>query len=154
MPDPSIDHIQKRQALVVRCDAEFFLIDIEQVRRIEDDLAISASPFAARGFIGLARFGGQPLSVFSLKVLAEGGPCVRRPRMTVVVAEIVRKDPVQRMGLAVDEVLEIQSLGDAGTDDAPISVVSGFFDLGGRRVRRFNIDNLGAGSTMLDEAKE
>ncbi len=146
MPDPSIEHVQKNEALVVRCATEFFLIDIDQIRRIEDDLAISPSPFAAPGFVGLARFGGEPLSIFSLKALAEGGPCVRRDRMAVVVTEFARKDPVQRIGLAIDEVLEILSLGEVDPDEAPIPVVSGFFEIGGRRIRRFNIDALEAGT--------
>ncbi len=142
MPDPSIKHVQKNESLVVRCATDFFLVNIDQIRRIEDDLAISPSPFAVCGLVGLARFGGEPLSVFSLKALAEGGACLRQDRMTVVVAEIGRKDPVQRIGLAVDEVLEILSLGEADPDEAPITVLSGFFDLGGRRIRRFNIDAL------------
>lgn len=150
-----MNDVQNTQTLVVRCATEFFLIDIDRVRRIEDDLAISPSPIAARALIGLARFGGEPLAIFSLKALAEGGPCVRRERMTVVVAEIARKDhPVERIGLAVDEVFEIHPLGETDSDEVPLTVVSGFFDLGGRRVRRFNIDNLEAGSTMLDNAKE
>jgi len=132
-------------------------MNVDEIRRIEDDLAIFPSPFLARGFVGLARFGGEPLSVFSRKALAEGGPCVRRDRMTVVVVEIGRKDSVQRMGLAVDEVLEILAAGGADSDQVPITVVSDFFDLGGRQVRRFNIDALQTGPEgpdMLETTRE
>lgn len=128
---------------MVRCGAEFFLVDVGRVRRLEDNMAIHPSPFPVRGFLGLARFGGEPLTVFSPEALACEGACVRQDRMTVVVVEIGGSDPPQRLGLAVDEALEIVSLGETGPAEGRDEVLSAPFDLGGRQTRRFNIEVLG-----------
>ncbi len=138
------------KALLVRCSNVFFLIDVGQIRRVEDDLALYPSPFPLPGFVGLTRFGGDPLSVFSLMALVEDGPSFYRDRMTVVVAEVGRKEPAQFIGLTVDEVLEIlPAVRDEG-EGASDQLVSGFFDLDGRQVRNFNVDALESRETVAE----
>lgn len=135
---------------MVRCASEFFLVDLDRVRRMEDRLTIHTAPISARGFLGLARFGGEALTIFSPEVLAGGRPCARQKEMTVVVVEIGGADPPQRLGLAVDEALEIVSLDETCPTQAVDRIVSEYFDLGGRQARRFNIEALGTqGETGL-----
>ena len=133
---------------MVRCSDEFFLIDLRQIRRVEDDLALYPSPFPLPGFVGLTRFGGDPLSVFSLMALVEDGRSIFQDRMTVVVAEIGRKESPQLIGLTVDEVLEILPAVRVEPEGTPEHLVSCFVDLDGRRVRRFNVDALESGETL------
>ncbi|MEN8163563.1 MAG: chemotaxis protein CheW [Acidobacteriota bacterium] len=138
----SKDQIDK--ALVVRCGSEFFLLDVARVRRVIDKTTIHPSPFSVLGLSGLARFGGGPLAVFSLEALAVAQPSVRPVGMTVVVIDIGGSNPAQRLGLAVDEVLEIVSLHEEYPDMAHDCVVSRPLDIDGRQARLFNVDALGA----------
>ena len=132
------------KALLVRCASDFLLLDVGRVRRVVDHMTIHPSPFSVPGLSGLARFGGGPLAVFSLEALVVGQPSVRHVGMRVVVIDIGGSDPVQRFGLAVDEVLEIVSLRETDPAVTHDCVVSGPLDLDGRQARLFNVDALGA----------
>ncbi len=143
--EPRSNHrSQIENVLLVRCASDFFLLDVGRVRRVVDHMTIHPSPFSVLGLSGLARFGGGPLTVFSLEALAVGEPNVRQVGMTVVVIDIGGSAPAQRLGLAVDEVLEIVSLRETDPGVAHDSVVSRPLDIDGRQARLFNVDALGA----------
>lgn len=128
--------------LVVRCDSEFFLIELDRVQRVIDNVSIYPSPFMVNGMMGLSRFGGEPLIVLSLESLASQGPPVRPARMTVIVVRVGGSDEQQGVGLAVDEALEILSLEGVDSEDLSDEVVSAPFGFGGRQVRRVNLQAL------------
>lgn len=129
-------------ALVARCDSEFFLLDVNRVRRVVDDMTLQPSPFTVSGLAGLARFGGEPLPVFSLQFLAVGEPEIGAGRRTVVVIEVGESDSVQRIGLAVDDVLEIVSVPEADRNELQDAVVSELMEFDGFRARLFDVDAL------------
>jgi len=132
------------KALLVRSASDFFLLDVGRVRRVVDHLTVHPSPFSVPGLSGLARFGGGPLTVFSLESLVVGEPTVRHEGMTVVVIEVGESDSTQRLGLAVDEVLEIVGLGDRELGVAPDWVVSEPLEIDGRLARLLNVEALGS----------
>lgn len=129
-------------ALVVRCDSDFFLLDVARVRRVVDEMTLHQSPVPVPGLAGLARFGGEPLTVFSLQLLANGEPEPRSGRMTVVVIEVGKPVSLQRIGLAVDDVLEIVSVREADWDGVEDSVVSELTEFNGIQARLFDVDAL------------
>lgn len=130
------------KALVVRCDSEFFLLDVARIRRVVDNMTLHPSPFSVPGLEGLARFGGEPLTVFSLRKLAIGEPDIRPGRITVVVIEIGESESLQRIGLAVDDVLEIVPVCETNVGVVEDSIVSEPMDFDGRQARLFDVDAL------------
>ena len=129
-------------ALVVRCDSDLFLLDVARVRRVVDDMTLHQSPFPAPGLAGLARFGGEPLTVLSLQLLAVGEPEVRPERMKVIVVEVGKSESLQRIGLAVDDVLELVSVSEADWVGLEDSVVSELKEFKGFQARLFDVDAL------------
>lgn len=99
------------------------------------------------------------MTVFSLEALAAGEPPVRDLAVTVVVIELGGDLP-QRLGLAVDEALEIVSLPE--TDPGMVAqdgVISGPHDIDGRQAWLVNIDALSAQGSLdrcpgVNQAKE
>ncbi len=132
---------QIEKALLVRSASDFYLLNVGRVRRVVDHMTLHPSPFVVHGLAGLARFGGEPLAVFSLEALAVGEPPVRDLAVTVVVIELGGDLP-QRLGLAVDEVLEIVSLPEIDPGMAHDRVVSDPLDIDGRQARLVNVEAL------------
>ncbi|RLE23307.1 MAG: hypothetical protein DRJ61_02110 [Acidobacteria bacterium] len=158
MAERSKHQYRTEKTLVVRCASGFYLLDVARVRRVVDHMTLHPSPFSVRGLAGLARFGGEPLAVFSLEALAVGEARFRDAAMTVVVIELGGDSP-QRLGLAVDEALEIVSLPETDPGMAQDSLVSGPLNIDGRQAWLVNIDVLGVQGSLdrcpgVNQAKE
>ncbi len=98
------------------------------------------------------------MAVFSLEALAVGEARFRDAAMTVVVIELGGDSP-QRLGLAVDEALEIVSLPETDPGMAQDSLVSGPLDIDGRQAWLVNIDVLSVQGSLdrcpgVNQAKE
>ncbi len=96
--------------LVARCGDGFFLIEHHRIRRIVGQADVTPVPVPLPGLIGLSRFGGEPIAVFSPAVLSETGDTDCRG--TVLVVEYDEDGRKRRIGLAVSEVVEFFSEGE------------------------------------------
>ncbi len=92
--------------LLARCGEEYVVVEHRRVRRIVSQADIAPVPVPLEGFLGLSRFGGEPIAIFSLGELSgiDNGES-ERPR-TVLVVEFEEDGRKRRIGLAVSEVVE------------------------------------------------
>ncbi len=141
------------KALVVRCGSEFFLLKTDSIRRIVDPMVIHPVPFAVKNLLGLARFGGEPLSVFSLQGMAGDAGALPLKRMTVVVVDIEGSDAPQRLGLGVDEVLEIASPEGPGEERRSTGIISEPIEINGKQARWFNVRALNTQGSIKGQRK-
>lgn len=101
------------------------MIPADRVGWIGDHISVHPVPIAMPGLIGLARWAGVPLLVFSLETLMGWGSGPVRERMTLVVIEEAGKRNPVRVYVAVDEVVEVLSAGQGGDPSEPVTIMLG-----------------------------
>jgi hypothetical protein len=74
-------------------------------------------------------------------------------RMTVVVVDIEGSDAPQRLGLGVDEVLEIASPEGSGKDRLSTGIVSEPIEINGKQARWFNVRALSTQGSIKSQSK-
>ena len=95
--------------LLVRTGSMSCAFPTSDVVRVVRRLRCFAVPGSQPHLVGLAQYGGEPLPVLDLQVLAEGGVSNARHRSTVILGR-GRTRGQSVLGLAVDEVLRVVHL--------------------------------------------
>jgi len=129
--------------LVVRAGKVLFAVPSAEIRRVLQSMTIYPAPGAGEHVLGLGRFGGEALVVYSLESLAglQALPWGGSPTLLVL-----RKGN-EEVGLAVREVLEVVELPEV-EGDPPVAEEAGEFR---RMVSRVSFDSL-LTRKVLDES--
>lgn len=120
--EPHIETERRHRVLVARAAEHWACIPVDKVRWIGDRISVHPVPFDLPGLIGLARWAGEPLLVFSLESLMGWGAGAARDRMTLVVIEEARRHNPVRVFLAVDEVAEVVPVEPGSDRSEPMEI--------------------------------
>lgn len=121
-----------RNILVFASRTGIYAIDPAWVVHVSGSTVIRPTPFSGRALLGLARYGGEPLPVLSFDTLIDEEEPSARDRTPVIVLQYGEDGNRRRIGLAVEEILEMMAVEDPEEIKFDGRPVSQTFRCGGR----------------------
>jgi chemotaxis signal transduction protein len=127
--------------LLVRTGNLNCALPISDVVRVVRMLRTHPVPGSRSHLVGLAQYGGDPMPVLDLQVLADGGVSNTRHHSTVILGR-GRQRGHSILGLAVDEILRVVDLPKSVSVGADSDLVGDTVELDGREVKVLNTRHL------------
>lgn len=137
--------------LLVRSADLFCALPAANVRRIARDLTAHPLPGGKPHLSGLAQYGGEPLAVLDLRALVTGDEPSAVSRTTVIVMPRLTPAPA-RLGLGVDEAIEVVTIATGLSAAAGSWPVAGWTRRGGREVAVIDLEAVFSDGAEVEES--
>ena len=136
-----VPNVRDEHFLLVRTSSLSCALPVSDVVRVVQRLRCYAIPGSQPHLIGLAQYGGEPLPILDLQVLAERGVSNARNQSTVILGQR-RERGHGTLGLAVDEVLRVVLLPEKSGQGPHAGVAGETIQVEGQEVRVLNTKRL------------